>query len=288
MTLFELIKITLDELYQQGIEEYGDAQALDDRVRASLSGLSKSFRNLTDPQRQPIDYRDPAVRIAYVYCYVAAHGDFIVQALKSLRGHLGGNIFQTESTRVSCIGGGPGSDIVAILKYLSEHSGEPVRSLTFYLLDKEQAWADTWTEIDESLGVELRIKTNFQPLDITRSDTWRGQKKFLKADLITLSYFVSEVCCFDYQGQLAATFQNLLGQMKSGALLLYIDNNHPTFNNFFNGFCPSTGFTDILHKHLVLTPHPSEQTAAVQDYIDKFGKSPRLKGTLTLRVLRKN
>ncbi len=154
MTLFELVKAALDELYKQGKEKYG--AELDDAIKKKISYLSGEYSNLDKADRKPISYRDPATRFAYVYKYVASHGDYIVQLLVELRAKLGGRIFTSNMARVSCVGGGPGSDIIAVLKYLDEHiNTEPVKKLTCYLLDREQAWADTWTELDESLKVEV-------------------------------------------------------------------------------------------------------------------------------------
>ena len=283
MTLFQLIKITLDKLYEQGLHEYGDA--LDAQIKHKMLYLSKSYENLSSSQRKPIDYRDPATRFAYVYCYVATHGDYIVQALERLRSQLDRNIFQDESTRVSCIGGGPGSDILAILKYLNEQPRESAKKLICYLLDREHAWADTWTEIDESLTGDLKLNTNFQPFDVTQPDTWRYQKNFLQADLFTLSYFVSEVYSF---GASRSTLRDILEQAKPGALVLYLDNGHQIFDDYFDDIWADIDFVRLVNApNEQWTPRYSEQTADIQTYIDKFDRSPKLRGNLSLRVLRK-
>ena len=65
MTLFELVKIALDELYKEGIACYG--KSLDDIIRKQLDYLSKSYNRLNSPGRLPVDYKDPATRFAYVY-----------------------------------------------------------------------------------------------------------------------------------------------------------------------------------------------------------------------------
>ena len=80
MTLFELVKIALDELYSQGKKQHKGK--LDDEIKAQLKYLSSSFGELDLAERKPISYRDPATRFAYVYKYVASHGDYIVQVLE--------------------------------------------------------------------------------------------------------------------------------------------------------------------------------------------------------------
>src|ERR1700720_536811 len=108
MTIFELVKIALDELYKDAVAEYKDDT--DKIITARLDYLSKSYKELTEEDRTPIDYGDPAVRFAYVYRYVAAHGDYIVQVLKAFRSENKGAIFPAPTARVTCVGGGPGSD----------------------------------------------------------------------------------------------------------------------------------------------------------------------------------
>ena len=51
--------------------------------------LAASYASLSDKNRAPVDYKDPATRFAYVYKYVAAHGDYLVQIMLQLRDRLG-------------------------------------------------------------------------------------------------------------------------------------------------------------------------------------------------------
>ena len=154
MTIFELVKLALDELYAEAKQTY--RSEVDGEIRNRIDYLCTSYGSLTVTGRRPVDYKDPATRFAYVFKYVAAHGDYLVQGLNMLRSELGGPIFPGENARVSCIGGGPGSDIIGVLKYLDEQKkSEKVDKITCYLLDKEQAWADTWTELDASLKMKI-------------------------------------------------------------------------------------------------------------------------------------
>lgn len=287
MTLFELVRIALDELYQQGKLEYGSQ--LDQVIPEKMKYLSNSYRNLDSTQREPLDYRDPATRFAYVYSYVAAHGDYIVQVLQELRDNLGKSLFDNKSVRVSCVGGGPGSDILAVLKYFSENSYvEPVEKLTCYLLDREQAWADTWTELDDSLSEGISLKTNFQPLDVTNPESYQYQQNFLKADLFTMSYFISEVHSLDVGEVVSNFWKNLFQQAKTGAYFLYIDNGHSTFNEYFDNLCCDQGLESLLSENDVSRiPRYSEQASELETYTTKFGWQPKLKGYLSYRVMRK-
>ncbi|WP_157754183.1 hypothetical protein [Lysobacter capsici] len=288
MTIFELVKIALDELYAEGQRQYG--AALDGEIIGKIAYLSKCYGALTSDGRAPIDYRDPATRFAYVYKYVAAHGDYVVQILQKFKASLGnGAIFNDENLRLTCVGGGPGSDIIAVLKYLDDNkTSEPVKKLTCYLLDKEQAWADTWTELDDQLNSDVSLHANFQPLDVTAPDSWASQRRFLQADLFTLSYFVSEVRSLDIGGVVTEFWKTLFAGAKPGAVFLYDDNGHTDFNAYFDQQWQGAGLECLISEdNIRLTPRFSEQASELGSYLTKFGQSPKLQSYISYRVLRK-
>jgi hypothetical protein len=287
MTLFETVKIALDALYTQCKKRYADKT--DRKIKDAISYLSKAYGQLNADGRNPINYEDPATRFAYVYKYTATHGDYLVQILEQYRNKHETNVFRSESVKVSCVGGGPGSDIVAVLKYLDEFKAdEPVRKLTFFLLDKEQAWGDTWSEFDESFTGDLRMNTSFQPLDVTKPASYRNQTKFFEADLFTLSYFISEVLAFDGDGSVTGFLTTLFQNAKSGALFLYDDNGHSSFSEFFDAQWKRAGLK-CLHAadRVSWTPRHSEQASELGDYLGKFGQAPKLKSELSYRLLGK-
>lgn len=285
MTIFELVKIALDTLYDEGKKQHGSK--IDAEIKNQIEYLSSCYLQLDNPDRKPINYKDPSTRFAYVYKYVASHGDYVVQVLEALREELEAPIFKTESVRVSCIGGGPGSDIIAVLKYLEERkASEKVKKVTCYLLDKEQAWADTWTELDDSLKTDLQLHANFQPLDVTDPDSWAQQKKFLQADLFTLSYFVSEVSALDNTGIVTKFWQTLFSEAKPGALFVYDDNGNDFFNSYFDKHGKAAGLECIVSRDRKdILPQYSEDKSELGDYLTKFGQFPKMKAILSYRVL---
>ncbi|MFZ6745214.1 hypothetical protein ACO0LC_18475 [Undibacterium sp. JH2W] len=287
MTIFELVKIALDELYAEGRKRYGDK--LDAEILEKVKYLKNSYTLLNDSRRIPVDYEDPATRFAYVYKYVAAHGDYVAQLLQKLKSARGGKAFDGEVLRVSCIGGGPGSDIIGILKYLADYSGaETITKVVCYLLDKEQAWADSWTELDSGLQLDIQLNVNFQKMDVTDPVSWSSQTKFLQADLFTLSYFVSEIKALDERGALDKFWQSLMSEAKPGALFLYDDNGHTDFTDYFDAKWKAAGFHCILATdNFAITPQTDEQASSLNEYKSKFGDWPKLRSQLTFRILQK-
>ena len=288
MTIFELVKTALDRLYSEGITQYGPS--LDAEIAKRMSTLASAYGKLNTPVHVPIDYKDPATRFAYVYKYVTAHADYLVQVLQQLRYERSGVVFDTGTIRVTCVGGGPGSDIIGVLKYLDDYGvTEPVKSVVCYLLDKEHAWADTWTEVKHSLKLDINVDSNFMPFDVTAPSSWQSQKNFLKADLFTLSYFVSEVKSLDTNGQVSKFWSTLFQDAKIGALFVYIDNGHSDFTDYFDNHWEAESIECLIRSdNTRFTPRSSEQASELGEYKTKFAQFPKLQGYLTYRVLRKN
>lgn len=288
MTLFQLVKIALDELYKEAVALYG--QNTDSQITAQFPYLTTSYNQLSSTARAPINYKDPATRFAYVYKYTASHGDYVVKLLEILARALGGKIFRNDLGRVSCIGGGPGSDVIAVVKYLADAQGtETLKQLIVYLLDKEQAWGDSWTELNTKLpSSAVQLHTAFQQMDVLNPD-WTSQRKFLEADVFTLSYFVSEVYALDAGGVVTEFWQRLFTEAKSGAIFLYDDNGSDTFNNYFDTQWQNAGLKLIAQEtNTRWYPRSSEQKSELAFYTDKFNAIPKVQSTLTYRILQKS
>jgi hypothetical protein len=173
------------------------------------------------------------------------------------------------------------------LKYLNE-ADEPVQKVVSYLLDGEQAWADVWTELDDSLDAEVALNANFQPFDVCKPASWQSQKKFLQADIFTMSYFVSEVVSQDKDGQVSEFWEQLFENAKIGALFVYVDNGHTTFTSYFDELWKGAGLELVISDdNTWFTPGYDEQASELAEYSAKFEHNPKLKSRVTYRVLRK-
>jgi hypothetical protein len=287
MTIFQLVRIALDRLEEQGTKKYGSK--LDDEIIKQLDYLKDSYAALKNPSRTPIKYRDPAVRFAYVYKYVGAHADYLVQALERFEAAKG-PIFTTKEVRVSCLGGGPGSDIVGVLKHLADHPpAKPVEKFTCYLLDKELAWADVWNELGASLIPNVHTEIQVEPLDVTNPESWEYLVNFRRADLFTLIYFVSEI--WSLKSKVARFWRDLFEDAKPGALFLFLDNLNAEFTDYFDEKCEAAGLGRLLSvddPHM--TPHGDEQASELKKYIKRFGPAahnPKVQAKVSYRVWRK-
>jgi hypothetical protein len=126
--LFEKLLYDLD---QQGQAEMPDDW--EDQVADRLESLRNAYENLTSPGRPEIDYSDLATQAAYVFAYAIGRAEFTYQLLKRHRAELGEPIFPNEIARITSLGGGPGSEIVGVVKYILDASnGEKVKSIKYW------------------------------------------------------------------------------------------------------------------------------------------------------------
>lgn len=296
MSLFKLIKQALDALYAEAARQYSSTSALDSAVRDHLESLSLSYGQLTEADGDPIDYSDPAARIAYLYCYVGAHADHVRHALQSSRRNLGRDLFRRSRLRVSSIGSGPGTDVFGIVKYLHENPTEPVTTMQARLFDRESAWNHSRkalklayrTQPGMPAGDRLEVQTKTTSLDVRNNRAWRQQQKPHRADLITLSYFVSEA--YSQNQELAARWlKKLFRRIQSGAYVLYVDIASQPISDYFDGIWREIGLDLLFGFSDTCQIAYTEQTSDLAPYNSKFHpRRPKLRSDLCVQLLTKS
>jgi hypothetical protein len=276
MKVFHLIKNVLDDVYATipGADEQKD-----EAIKVELNRLRALYAGLQS-NKDSIDYSNPVTRFAYIYRYVTCHANLVyrrIVANEDLRA-----LFNQQAVQIACIGGGPGSDLLGILKYCEE--AEVKARLKFLLTDREQIWGESWEDIDNQIDGGLQLRSVYQQLDVTDSATWEFRLKYLnQTDLFTFIYFFSEL--YNVREKAAAYFEHLFGGARSGALFLYIDNADTRYSEF-----------DRLASKYALESHGAgdldtrmpyeEQTYDLGTYCHKF-TSPKLNAQITYRIMRK-
>ena len=210
MKVFEIVKTVLDEEYENIFPE----AKRDAKINNALTELGTAYNRVEN--RGGPDLSDPAVRFAYIYRYTTAHANIVFETIANRAGL--GDLFDHDSIKIACIGGGPGSDLLGIYKYvLLTHQAV---SMMFYLLGKEDAWAESWSEVNSMTRSALSSSTMFRHIDVCDESSWRVHKKLLNSDLLTFVYFFSEI--FHRRTEAAPFFDNLFRNAKKGARFLYI------------------------------------------------------------------
>jgi hypothetical protein len=111
MNCFQLVKTVLDEIYPQ--IPYENEADKDNEIKKRFTYLEEKYRYLLIKD-MPVDYHDPITRFAYIYRYVTCHANIVYQVING--SPILAQMFDNERVNVTCIGGGPGSDFLGILK----------------------------------------------------------------------------------------------------------------------------------------------------------------------------
>ncbi len=277
MNIFQLIKTVLDEAYAQ---IPGNPEEKDRRIISELAWLTRQYSNLTS--QGCIDYSPPCRRFAYLYRYTTCHANLVYQVVRNnvriLR-----DVLTRENISLACIGGGPGSDFLGIIKYLMETDYHP--SLSCKILERDPAWGESWSDVHEKLGGSFSISTIFHPMDVRTESSWRVYTKYLRSDLVTLVYFLSEV--YASRREADTYFAFLFDHILEGTPVLFIDNNDSQFYNWFDELATRYTLRTIFrHEDIYQMPWDEEKTD-LGDYYLRFPQ-PKLEANVAVRICIKN
>lgn len=276
MNCFQIIKSVLDEAY---VQIPGDESEKDEVINDALEYLREEYSQLS--QECNINYSDPTTRFAYIYAYVTSHSNLVCSIIEQTP--VLGDLFDNPKVKVACIGGGPGSDFLGIIKYLMKNKKSP--TIKFQLCDREKSWAESWSDVDDKVeDLEFRISTSYLPLDVTKPDDWKSHRKYFQSDLFTMVYFMSEV--FSLRDSANEYFANLFNQAKTGSLFLFIDNNSSQFYNWFDQLAENHKIVILSSKETNMTVPFDEDKSDLGKYFDKFD-SPKLKANVAYRIGKK-
>lgn len=157
--------------------------------------------------------------------------------------------------------------------------------MTYFILDKQPAWGETWADLDAIASAELKTSRNYFPLDVTEAKSYEKLKRPFKSDIFTMLYFLSEIykCKKDVTDFLELCFQ----RMKKGALLVVLDFHDSGLESWIDKCAEGGGLEKIidLDNHRI-NMDPIEEKNVLRKYINKFG-SPKLQAQVFVRVFRK-
>jgi hypothetical protein len=115
----------------------------DQAVASAILGFHAAYGNgnLLRHNRKLIDYSDLATQAAYIFMYVAAHADFLHMVLNRGREEGAFRGLKKPEIQVTSLGGGPGSDLLALVRILRMiRPDERPRVIRYRVLDKQPNW----------------------------------------------------------------------------------------------------------------------------------------------------
>jgi hypothetical protein len=280
MEIFEIVKAVLDQEYESILPE----KERDQKIKNALNSLGTIYGKVKTHGGP--DLSDPAIRFAYIYRYTTMHANIVFETIKIEPGLQ--ELFKSNELKISCVGGGPGSDLLGVYKYVRHRQlikpKEKMPNMTFHLLDKEDAWGESWSDVDAMTKSTISSSTMFRIIDVCDPESWEKHKKFLHADLFTFVYFFSEL--FSYKQKATPFFKNLLENAKKGAKFLIIDFVDSGIASWYDGLCSSAGLKVIHEDEDTFQLSADEDKDSLGKYFQKFNY-PKLTAKLIVRVLEK-
>lgn len=219
MKIYKAIGGALDKLYEN------QSTLGDDAVWKAIQLLKEKYGKLDHSTK--IDYSAVATQYAYLFKYAGSRACAVFSIFsksQTLR-----RLFDAPQLTVTSLGGGPGSDLVGLLRYWHESDGAPALNLN--LIDLNDTWKTSATLFVDSAAEQLvwnPVKSRiFFPIDLNEADFDGDTKILTTAQLCSVSYVISELG----QGSRTAFLDRLISRLPVGAVLLIIDNNT---NEIFN------------------------------------------------------
>lgn len=199
----EIIRRVVDS----AISTYADSNdqavsAIHKRIKNHLDRSASEYRNNTPH----IHYEDPLCRLGYLYRHGAANANLfktVVSESDSLRATLQDT--SSHTLNICAAGGGPGTELLGLAKYLLRWPHLMPRKVVFSVLDNISEWAETWDSLADEVEDWLNshpgddeleppiIAPAFLTLDVLDPSSYQNYGfKFRKADIVVFNYLFSE------------------------------------------------------------------------------------------------
>jgi hypothetical protein len=176
--------------------------------------------------------------MAYLYMNVAIHAGLVEHALLSFRKMkplFKEKISQGQEIRICVLGGGPGSELLGVVRFIEGLKLPLPAYLDIVLVDRIKEWDETWHALKQGIDRQLFkeygpnrskwpavISRSFLPLDITSvADFQNFATRFNGVDLFIFCYLVSEL--WEYVPKFEETLNLLISRASPDAFLLFID-----------------------------------------------------------------
>lgn len=285
MGFFPAVSPILAGLDRQGIAALGDDW--DRSVASAILGFNAAYGggNLLKQNRRLIDYGDLSTQAAYVFMYVAGHADFLHTVFRQgyAQGAFAG--LQKPEIRVTSVGGGPGSDLLALVRILREIPPDqrPTR-MHYRVLDKQPNWHEILQTVANSQQGTIDIELSFETIDVTIPEQWNAAT-CNNDDLLIMNFFVSEVCRLREAASVRGCLNHLLNTLSAGAAIVFNDSNFPSCYEYFDQRVAAVGgFSRPVVESNRLDAGPNFNNF-FRECMVRFGRTPKLSSNAAYRVL---
>ncbi len=296
MTFFETVASMLDAQVPALAADLGmSVPELHSRMATHLDTMAKEWR----AQRTPsIAYEDPICRLAYIFGHVPINANLFYHALvepyvdllaQGLFSSLGESIRshaeKVGRLRLCAFGGGPGTELIALSKYLSKNPISRAHfDLEFLLLDEVREWAESWEAMKEAIydNFSLDAPRPFSisglvlPFDMTDLAQYSTMNQVFRRDLYVFNHVVSEVFDPAKLERLANVVAVLRQKAAANASFVFLDRNDDQTRTAVAGILGVAGLTQVHESKVGGSMDGDEQKEVLAEHIAGIGRRPRV------------
>lgn len=286
MKTFPSVSPLLQELDRRGVAEFGGEW--DIKVCEAIRDLRNRYTQLRVRDRKLIDYGSLPVQMAYGFMYVGGNANCLFQVLEAAEVALTRPILSGSVMRVTSWGGGPGSDLLALVALLRKSPPDQrPKKIAYRVLDKQPNWHEILQTVALLQLGTVEIEVSFEAVDVTVPDQWCAISN-ANDDMLIMNFFVSEVCSLKLAKSVWDCLAASLGSLQKDCTLVFNDSNAYSFHSYFDTLSDKVGgFTALVSENELLKVRP--------DFDDFFNQcmgrfdsaTPKLTSNAAYRVLRR-
>lgn len=232
------------------------------------------------------DYSAGIKKFAYLYKYSVAHGYFVFAALCAVKHSALGWFKHGEKLKIACIGGGPGSEILGVVRYLKKKGFDREGiSVEIAVFDKETTWKSLCAAILEAIEHKCEIRLKFIAMDATDKETFK-HFDFSGYHITISSFFMSETKKLGIANKSKTFWRHVLGSLSVGSTILlldYADKDGKSWEYAEGLMGEFDRFETLVNEASMSMSCPDDKECLV-DLESELDHRPKKKGTNFLKV----
>ena len=244
-----------------------------------------------------LNYYDEICRLAYLYIVAASNANtfkYILESNHILHDYLIKIISNKRALRVCSFGGGPGTELLGMVKFFYQYPIGYCFNIDFQVLDKVQEWANSWYRIRDSILRSLeqfygldRLNWpvfptgNFIPCDVTDPNSIQNAGNIWDQDLYVINFLLSEV--FIEHPGLNEFMRRIVKMAPSDAFFLFIERRGPMWQERIQQIIQKAGLRFKGCNESQLTKDRDEYPEDLGEIFDIL--SPEKKPRMTWNVV---
>jgi|GEM_PF-5979529 len=244
-----------------------------------------------------LNYQSQDCRLAYLYIVASSNANTFKHVLENnadLNNYVMALAKNNRNLKICALGGGPGTELMAIAKFFHEQQLGFCVSVDFQLLDKVQEWANSWYGIRDTImntlqsiyGVDRNVwpivpSGNFITCDVTNPVSLRNTGNIWGQDIYVINFLLSEV--FNDDPGVRIFIKEIASMAPTGSRFVFIERKGSMWANRIQNIA--------AEANLILSPfYESQLTKDYDELPEDLGNvfwalSPNRKPRLSWKII---